>query len=66
MRIIFQNFTASQQGRGQALYSTMWGLGVASGSILAGRYWDMLSEPVIFMIAGLAVITCHVFGRGLA
>ncbi|WP_111885489.1 MFS transporter [Acinetobacter sp. CFCC 11171] len=56
MRIIFQNFTASQQGRGQALYSTMWGLGVASGSILAGRYWDMLSGPVIFMIAGLAVI----------
>ena len=27
MRVIFQNFSAGQQGRGQALYSTMWGLG---------------------------------------
>ena len=34
MRIIFQNFSLGQQGRGQALYSTMWGLGVASGSCL--------------------------------
>ena len=25
MRVIFQNFSAGQQGRGQALYSTMWG-----------------------------------------
>ncbi|WP_180113424.1 MULTISPECIES: MFS transporter [unclassified Acinetobacter] len=65
MRIIFQNFTASQQGRGQALYSTMWGLGVASGSILAGRYWDMLSGPVIFMIAGLAVLPAMFLVVGL-
>ena len=52
MRVIFQNFTAGQQGRGQALYSTMWGLGVASGSVLAGKYWSTLSGDVIFMIAG--------------
>lgn len=26
MKVIFQNFSAEQQGRGQALYSTMWGL----------------------------------------
>jgi len=53
MRIIFQNFATTQQGRGQALYSTMWGLGVASGSILTGQYWEVLSGQHIYIIAGL-------------
>lgn len=56
MRIIFQNFSLGQQGRGQALYSTMWGLGVASGSILAGNYWHSLSGEHIFILAGCAVL----------
>lgn len=56
MRIIFQNFSLGQQGRGQALYSTMWGLGVASGSILAGHYWHSLSGEHIFILAGCAVL----------
>ena len=56
MRIIFQNFSAGQQGRGQALYSTMWGLGVASGSILAGTYWDVLGSQLIFIIAGISCL----------
>lgn len=56
MRIIFQNFSLGQQGRAQALYSTMWGLGVASGSLLAGHYWHTLSGPVIFLYAGVAVL----------
>lgn len=56
MRIILQNFTAKQQGRGQALYSTMWGLGVASGSILAGQYWELLSGATIFIFAGLSAL----------
>lgn len=56
MRIIFQNFTAGQQGRGQALYSTMWGLGVASGSLLAGHYWQSLGGEMIFILAGCSVI----------
>jgi len=56
MRIIFQNFSLGQQGRGQALYSTMWGLGVASGSILAGHYWSILSGEYIFILAGIAVL----------
>ena len=56
MRIILQNFTAKQQGRGQALYSTMWGLGVASGSILAGQYWEILSGATIFICAGLSAL----------
>lgn len=51
MRVIFQNFSAGQQGRGQALYSTMWGVGVASGSILAGHYWDQVGGTSIFIAA---------------
>jgi len=56
MRVILQNFNAKQQGRGQALYSTMWGLGVALGSILAGQYWEELTGSYIFIIAGLVAL----------
>lgn len=56
MRVIFQNFSAGQQGRGQALYSTMWGLGVAFGSILAGHFWRTLSGELIFMCASAVVL----------
>ncbi|MCU4502413.1 MFS transporter [Acinetobacter sp. WU_MDCI_Abxe161] len=56
MRVIFQNFSAGQQGRGQALYSTMWGLGVAFGSVLAGHFWKILSGEVIFMYASAVVL----------
>ncbi|CAB1221426.1 MFS transporter [Acinetobacter bouvetii] len=65
MRIIFQNFSIGQQGRGQAMYSTMWGLGVALGSILAGRYWQMLSGEMIFVIAGLSTLIGLLFVRWL-
>lgn len=56
MRVIFQNFSAGQQGRGQALYSTMWGLGVAFGSVLAGHFWKILSGELIFICASVVVL----------
>lgn len=56
MRVIFQNFSAGQQGRGQALYSTMWGLGVAFGSVLAGYFWKTFSGELIFMCASVVVL----------
>jgi PPP family 3-phenylpropionic acid transporter len=56
MKVIFQNFSAGQQGRGQALYSTMWGLGVASGSLLAGHYWQIFSGATIFFCASVVVL----------
>ena len=65
MRIIFENFMSGQQGRGQALYSTMWGLGVASGSLLAGKYWTEISGEHVFMIAGLSVFMGLIFVAGL-
>lgn len=57
MRVIFQNFSAGQQGRGQALYSTMWGIGVASGSILAGHYWDQIGGISIFIAAAASTLS---------
>ncbi|MGE8560744.1 MAG: MFS transporter [Acinetobacter sp.] len=65
MRIIFQNFSMGQQGRGQAMYSTMWGLGVALGSILAGRYWQSISGEIVFMIAGFSTLVGLLFVRWL-
>lgn len=65
MRIIFQNFSAGQQGRGQALYSTMWGLGVASGSVLAGHCWSLLSGQVVFLLAGASTLAGLCFTAGL-
>ncbi|WP_212386666.1 MFS transporter [Acinetobacter junii] len=56
MKVIFQNFSPEQQGRGQALYSTMWGLGVASGSLLAGHYWQQLTGATIFLYASVVVL----------
>lgn len=61
MRIIFQNFSLGQQGRGQALYSTMWGLGIASGSILAGHYWQQFSGEWIFIFAGCITLFGFIF-----
>jgi PPP family 3-phenylpropionic acid transporter len=65
MRIIFQNFSIGQQGRGQALYSTMWGIGVASGSILAGYFWEIYSGEIMFMAAGIVVLLGLLFVAGL-
>lgn len=65
MRIIFNHFSVNQQGRAQALYSTMWGIGVASGSVLAGYYWDVLSPELIFILAGCSVVFGLFFLKGI-
>lgn len=56
MRLIFREFNPDQQGRAQALYSMLWGLGVAIGSILAGQIWDIVGGSSIFMIAAGVVL----------
>lgn len=65
MRIIFQYFSEGQQGRAQALYSTMWGLGVAIGSLLAGYFWLPIAGKNIFLIAGLSAVFGLFFVKGL-
>lgn len=61
MQLIFREFLPEQQGRAQALYSTMWGLGVALGSLLAGLYWQALGGNGVFYAAALVVLLALVF-----
>lgn len=56
MQFIFHEFHESQQGRAQALYSSCWGLGVATGSVIAGHYWDMTGGAFWFGIAGVMML----------
>ena len=65
MRVIFEYFSAQQQGRAQAVYSTMWGIGVAMGSILAGQFWQQIGGQLIFIIAGLSTLVGLFFVRKL-
>lgn len=51
MRVIFTEFLPEQQGRAQAIYSTMWGLGVAIGSLFAGHYWQQYGGSMMFYVA---------------
>lgn len=51
MRILMLEFSPEQQGRAQALYSTMWGLGVAIGSLAAGHYWQEYGGSMMFYVA---------------
>lgn len=53
MRMISNYFSAEQQGRGQAIYSTVWGLGVAIGSVIAGQYWQSWGGDTMFILAGV-------------
>jgi PPP family 3-phenylpropionic acid transporter len=66
MRLIFREFHSDQQGRAQALYSMLWGLGVAIGSILAGQIWDMIGGSAIFMIAAGVVLLGLLFVKNIS
>ncbi len=57
MRLIFREFNPDQQGRAQALYSMVWGMGVAFGSLLAGLYWDQFGGSAMFYAAALICVT---------
>ncbi|MEB3766563.1 MFS transporter [Acinetobacter sp. MD2] len=65
MRLISASFDPSQQGRGQAVYSTVWGIGVALGSLIAGHYWQIYSGPSIFIGASLLVLCAMPLVYGL-
>lgn len=53
MQLINREFLPEQQGRAQGLFSMVWGLGVAAGSWLCGRYWDTLGGNAVFVVAGM-------------
>ena len=54
MSFIYREFSQGQQGQGQAIYSALWGLGVAVGSWLAGMVWLPLGATSIFCIAAFS------------
>lgn len=57
--VIYRQFGAGHQGQGQAVYSMLWGLGVALGSWWTGMVWDIhplwswLTAVVICLLAAL-------------
>lgn len=57
--VIYRQFGAGHQGQGQAVYSMLWGLGVALGSWWTGMVWDIhplwswLTAAVICLLAAL-------------
>ena len=54
---VHQHFTGRNQGRGQALYSSVsFGAGGAAGSLLSGYWWESPGPLATFMLAALASI----------
>jgi len=66
IHLINEYFSGANQGRGQALYSSIgFGLGGAFGSLLTGYYWDALGAGIIFIgsavISFLALLVAWIF-----
>ncbi len=66
MQFIFREFDAGQQGQGQAVYSALWGLGVAIGSWLTGMVWVAWGATWVYSIAAgvcvfAALIMLHIW-----
>ncbi|HEX5360333.1 MAG TPA: MFS transporter [Fluviicoccus sp.] len=53
MQLIFREFSVGQQGQGQAVYSALWGLGVAMGSWMAGAVWLSLGAAWVYTAAAV-------------
>lgn len=51
--LVYRHFGEGHQGQGQALYSMLWGLGVALGSWLAGHFWEAAGASLIYSAAAL-------------
>lgn len=61
MQLIFREFNSGQQGQGQAVYSALWGLGVAVGSWMTGEVWASLGTSMIFSMAACACVAGMLF-----
>ena len=56
INLIYRHFGDGHQGQGQALYSMLWGLGVALGSWWAGGVWQSLGPTRIYETAALSCV----------
>lgn len=60
---VHQHFTGRNQGRGQALYSSMsFGAGGAVGSLLSGYLWLTPGPEMTFMLAALTASSAFLIG----
>ncbi|MBN46684.1 MULTISPECIES: MFS transporter [unclassified Methylophaga] len=60
---LHQHFTGRNQGRGQALYSSMsFGAGGAVGSLLSGYLWITPGPEMTFILAALTACTAFLIG----
>lgn len=60
---VHQYFTGRNQGRGQALYSSMsFGAGGAVGSLLSGYLWLTPGPEITFMLAALTATSAFLVG----
>lgn len=64
---VHQNFTGKNQGRGQALYSSVgFGAGGAMGSLLSGYFWVSPGPTATFSMAAFATLLAFIICfRGL-
>lgn len=60
MSLIYRHFGDGHQGQGQALYSMLWGLGVAAGSWVAGHYWLTAGPAAIYSVAAVCCLVAWV------
>jgi PPP family 3-phenylpropionic acid transporter len=63
MQFIFREFEPQQQGQGQALYSALWGFGVAIGSWLTGMVWLSWGADMIYSVAALCCMAAMLIIR---
>ncbi len=53
MVLIYRHFGDGHQGQGQAIYSMLWGMGVAIGSLFTGMVWAEATSAWVFAAAAL-------------
>lgn len=53
MVLIYRHFGDGHQGQGQAIYSMLWGMGVAIGSLFTGMVWAEATSGWVFAAAAL-------------
>ena len=65
MARIYRYFGDGNQGQGQAIYSMLWGTGVAIGSWWVGMVWAPDTGPMVFSLAAaLCLLACAILSVG--
>lgn len=60
MALIYKFFGHEHQGKGQAVYSMLWGFGIAFGAWLCGLFWSTERAFGIYLIAALLCLLAWV------